>query len=492
MSARAARSAPRSATSPSRRRFVQGSLAALAGARVPRLARPSDELRVVIVGLNGCGADHAAALHAVPGVRIAALCDVDDFVLSREARKLREGGWTGSVNGDLRRVLERDDVDAVVLATPDHWHALQTLWACRAGKDVFVESPSTHAFAEGARLVASAAKHARIVHCGYPARSSPALRAAIDWLHAGNLGAPTCVRALCYEARPSIGQSKGNRHIPDIVDYDLWCGPGPLLPLRRAKLHHDWRWLFAYGDGELGSGAAHVLDVARWVLGAEDPPASVHSLGARVGYSDDGETPNTQIVLYAYAPTPIVLEVRGLPSSSAAQAGDWSARMDDFLGVKVGVVVHCENGVLRIHGDALATACDGDGKEIQRWEGSGAPLARWLEAVKTRDAAASGIESSVRSDALVHLGNASHRAGQRLVKDDLWPEIERLHLDVWLATCQRTLEHLDKNGVDLLRTELTLGARLELDPKTGALREPPSAAALLAGSYREPFVLPDA
>src|SRR6185436_1167722 len=304
----------------------------------------------------------------------------------------------------------------------------------------------THFFAEGAALVTAAQKHARIVQSGFQARASPALQAALEWVRAGGLG--ELELALCYDARPPIGETQGNRKVPEIVDYDLWCGPAPLLPLRRARLHHDWRWLFTWGDGELGNRAAHALDLARWALHAEGLPASVLTAGGRLGYADDGETPNTLLVRYGFQPAPLVLEIRGLPSSREAQGADWSASMDDTLGVRVGAVLHCEHGTLRIHLDALAIACDDEGKEIRRWEGAGDPFANWVAAIQSRRAAdlSAGIETGARSSGLVHLANAVHRAGVAQTRDEVVHAFAGS--ETLAATCRRMLTHLEQNGVD--------------------------------------------
>ncbi len=474
-----------------RRSLLGGALTTLGSTRIPHLARPSDEWRVAVVGLNGRGAEHVAALHALPGVRIVALCDVDDAVLLRESKKLRERDLRPGLHTDFRQVLERKDVDAVTLATPNHWHALQTIWACQAGKDVYVEKPVTHALGEGASVVAAARKYGRIVQSGLQSRASPALRAALAWLQAGNLGELKLVRGLCYKPRPSIGTVEGNQKLPESVDYDLWCGPAPLVPLRRACLHYDWHWFFATGDGELGNQGVHQLDVARWVLGAEFLPPSVLSLGARLGYEDDGETPNAQLVFYAYQPVPLLFEVRGLPRNISGQQGDWLAGMDQFLGVRTGVVVHCAGGTLRIPSYTGASACDSDGKEIQRWEEGGDPFANWIAACQSRrvEDLAADIQVGVRSSTLVHLGNASQRSGRLLSGSALLAEMKSSTL---LPSCELLLAHLDANGVDLAKHELTLGPSLALDPAQGRVRENESANALLAGSHREPFVLPQA
>jgi predicted dehydrogenase len=467
-----------------------GALASVAALRLPRLARASDTVRVAVVGCNGAGARHAHELAGLAGVQLAALCDVDEHVLARETRKLRERGLEVGAQSDARRLLERSDVDALVIATPDHWHALLAMWACQAGKDVYLETPVSHAYSEGAPLVTAARRHARVVASHMPGRVSPAFAAGLDWLRAGNLGALKLARVLHYVARPSIGATRGNRRIPDIVDYDLWCGPAPLLPLRRAQLHHDWRFSFAYGEGELAAGALQALDVARWALGAEGSPASVLTVGARLGYQDDGETPNTALVHLDFQPVPILLELRGLPASREAQGGDWSAAMDDYLGVRAGVVLHCAHGTLRMHGDALALACDEDGQEIRRFEGAGAPLAAWVEAVRVRQPAtlAAGIEAGARTSGLVHLANASYRLGKRLGKEALLAEFERQ--DLLSGSVRRLLAHLEQNGVDTVKAGVVLGARLALDPESGRVRDDARAEALLAARYREPFVLP--
>jgi predicted dehydrogenase len=472
---------------------LQGSLAVLAGARVPRLAQPSDALRVAVVGLNGRGAEHVDALRALPEVQVVALCDVDEQVLAREVKRLRERGAPRlGLYTDFRTLLERPDLDALSIATPNHWHALQTIWACQAGKDVYVEKPATHVFAEAQALVSAARKYGRIVQCGMQSRCSPAIRAALAWVRAGNLGTLELARGLCYKPRPSIGKTKGNQKLPEGVDYDLWCGPAPLLALRRTRLHYDWHWSWATGDGDLGNQGVHALDVARWALGAEEWPESVTSLGARLGYDDDGETPNTQLVYFAYQPAPLLFEVRGLPRDQAAQSGDWLAGMDDFLGVKVGVVLHCAGGTLRIPSYTGAVAYDAEGQEIRRWEEGGDPFANWIAAVRSRrvEELAAEIEVGARSSAWVQLGNASQRLAHATGKAALLEAVKSSsHLT---EATGRALAHLEANGVDPEKTPLALGPCLVLDRAQSCFQDPPAANELLAGRFREPFVLPRA
>ena len=471
---------------PDRRRFLAGSLAAGLWR-----ARPRAELAVGVIGLGERGAEHVRALQAMPLVRVVALCDVDESALARAARSLREAGQRPALHGDFRHLLERGDIEAVTLATPDHWHALQTILACQAGKHVFVESPAAHSFLEGERMLEAARAGARLVQCGFQARASPALCAALEWLHAGQLGALRFVRAACFHARPPIGRVSGNQRIPDGHDYDLWCGPAPLAPLRRARLHQDWRWSWNTGNGELGARGAHVLDLARAALGSETLPKSVTSVGGRYLVDDDGETPNTQFVYYECEPVPLLVEVRGLPRDVRARAGDWAAGMDQLEGLSEGVLVECEGGTLRLAVSGLAQAVDRTGRELRRWDEAGDPLAGWIAAVRERrpEALACELETGLRSSALVHLGQASLRVGERRSSAEVQKELA--HSQRLSEAFARMRLHLASNGLDLEATRFTLGPCLLPDPSANCFHDHARANVLLAGKHRAPYTLPD-
>lgn len=474
-----------------RRRFVGGSAAALAAFPFVRRGRSgrSDELRVAVAGLNGRGAEHAAALRALPDVRVVALVDVDEAVLARELKPFRERRQKVDVYSDLRHVLERDDVDAVSLATPNHWHALQAIWCCQAGKDVFVETPVSHAVVEGARLVEAARRYGRIVHAGLRSRASAAIAAALAWTQAGSLGALRLARVVCYDPRPPIGKVERAQRIPDSVDYDLWCGPAPLRPLERARLHHDWRWDPETGNGELGDRCHEELDLARWALGEERLPPSVVSLGARLGPPDDGRTPNTQLVFFGYDPG-LLVEVRGLPRDAAAQAGDWAAGMDEFEGVRVGTLLVCEGGTLRV-ADGVAVALDAEGAELRRWEGAADPLGSFVAAVRSRELGELGadVKQGHVSSALGHLASASHRLGSATADAAIREAFAQSAL--LTDAYDRLALHLAANAIDLGQTPLVLGPCLEFDPATESFVGDENAARFLTREYREPFVLPE-
>jgi hypothetical protein len=231
------------------------------------------------------------------------------------------------------------------------------------------------------------------------------------------------------------------------------------------------------------------MDVARWALGETGLSSRVLSIGGRVGYDDDGETPNTQIVVHAFERAPLMFEVRGLPRDAATQSQDWGKSMDSFLGTRIGVVVHCEGGTLRIADSAKATAFDAAGKQLATFDKGGDHLANWIDAVRSRkpsDLCADVYEGHV-SSALCHMGNVSHRLGAARTKHEILAAIAR-DADVNEA-CLRLFEHLDRNGVDLDKTKLHLGATLAMDPKTERFADA-AANRLATRDYRAGFVVP--
>ena len=328
----------------SRRHFLKTSLAAGLGLALPRRAigaaparaiGANDTIRLAVIGLGGTeivggvgGRGHQliAALQQVPGVRIAALCDVDQTFLRREARPLEDRGHPVVTHTDLRRVLDDKAIDAVVIATPNHWHGLATVWACQAGKDVYVEKPFSHDLWEGRQMVAAARKHGRMVQTGTQNRSSTLLRRAFDELRSGQLGRIRYAHAIVYRGRAGIGRVDAPTPLPSAVDYDLWCGPAPKTPLRRRQLHYEWHWFWDTGNGEIGNNGVHMMDVCRWALGQNQPPPRAMSIGGRFAVNDAGETPNTQVALLDYQPAPLICEVRNVRTGTGATAMAYTRR----------------------------------------------------------------------------------------------------------------------------------------------------------------------
>src|ERR1044071_3863242 len=283
----------------------------------------NSDIRCAVVGFHGRGQSHIQDLRGLKGVRLVALCDVDSKVLERGVANCDSAGQKVQGYTDIRKLLENKDIDVVTIATPNHWHSLAAIWAVQAGKDVYVEKPVSHNVWEGRQLVEAARKHGRIVQAGTQSRSSrTGIYEAIQWLRGGHIGKVVRAYGLCYKRRASIGKVDGPQQVPANIDYDLWCGPAPKEPLMRKNLHYDWHWVWPTGNGDLGNQGIHQMDIARWVLGEDALSPRVLSVGGRVGYVDDGTTPNTLIVYHEYKNAPLIFEVRGLPASTDAKEMD--------------------------------------------------------------------------------------------------------------------------------------------------------------------------
>lgn len=486
----------------SRRTFLKASALATATTALSarswgQVAGANSNLRVAVIGLNGRAKSHLGSLAKIPGVRVVALCDVDTEVLARSKAGVNGGDVRTYV--DLRELLAASDIDAVTIATPNHQHSLQGIWAVQAGKDVYVEKPVSHNVWEGRQLANAAKKYNRVVQCGTQIRSGAGLQEAVAWVRAGNLGKIKVARGFCYKRRDSIGKVAGAQPIPKSVNYDLWCGPAPMDPLQRRRLHYDWHWVYVTGNGDVGNQGIHQMDVARWFLGEPGLPRHTLSVGGRLGYVDDGDTPNTQVVIHEYASAPLVFEVRGLPARSGtantAGAGDGKqgSGMDQYRGVSIGNVIDCEGGYVVVPSYFAATAYDKSGKVIKEFKGSDRHMQNFIDVVRSRKIADlyGPIEEGHVSSALCHLGNISHQLGKAAAPGVLR---ERVKGNSPLAeACGRMTEHLALNGVDLNRTPLTYGVPLSLAPKNAETfvgEFAKEAAPLLTRPYRAPFVVP--
>ncbi len=475
-----------------RRSFLKAtSLAATAAALSPRswaqVPGANSAIRLGVVGMNGRGkALINTDFGPITDARITALCDVDSAVLDAMAKTFADKGQTVQKFADYRELLAKGDVDAVVIVTPNHHHALQAVWACQAGKDVYLEKPVSHNIWEGRKIIEAADKYKRIIQVGSQARSSKSVRDAVEWTRAGNLGKILVARGLCYKRRDTIGLTTGPQAVPATVNYELWQGPAPEAPLRRSKLHYDWHWQWAYGAGDLGNQGVHQLDIARWFLGEAALPPHVMSVGGRVGYLDDGQTPNTLTVWYDYAKAPLVFEVRGLPVRSG------SNQMDAMAGQNVGVIVQCEGGTVVVPSSyTSAQALDKDGKVVKDFTGGISQARNFIEAVRSRKAETlyAPIAEGHASSNLAHAGNISHKLGKALAPAAI---IEQIKGNASLSEAfGRMNEHLKANAVDLAQTPVTLGAALTVDPAAERFKDNDAANALLRREYRQGFAVPE-
>ena len=487
----------------SRRSFLKSSLAtgaALALTPALKARGANDDLRVAVVGVRGHGRTHIRGYLDMPGVRLVALCDVDQAMLDRELKRLEQRDQKADGYRDLRHLLERNDIDAISVATPNHWHALATVWACQAGKDVCVEKPASHSIWEGRKMVEAARKYGRVVQADLDQRSRAANDEAFEYLHSGALGKIRVARGFCYKHRPAIGKTGGQGHIPETVDYDLWCGPAEKRAIDRNELHYDWHWVWNTGNGELGNNGAHQLDQIRWMLREPGVPRRVMSIGGRFGVDDAGETANTQIVLCDFPTAPAIYEVRGLPSQPGGQQMDdyaaaaasgvairnhWSGR-----GPNNAVIIECEDGYIDLGAWA---AFDNTGKEIRAFSNEAAvhPQASFIRAVRSRKRQdiKTDIEQGHLSACLSHLGNISHRLGRTADPEALRAILQGDHDG--LEALHRFAGHLAVHEIDLAKTPATLGPWLTLDPQTEQFTGPLAdhANTLLKREYREPFVI---
>ena len=490
----------------SRRTFIKSTAVVAAGATLParswgQLLGSNDDLRVAVIGLNGRGRNHLTSLAKITGVRVVALCDVDRAVLDRVKPSVNQGNV--KTYTDVRELFAAPDVDAVTIATPNHWHSLAAIWAMQAGKDVYVEKPVSHEIWEGQQLVAAAKKYNRVIQAGMQIRSGEGLREAVEWVQAGHLGKITVARGFCYKRRDSIGTTTGPQPVPETLDYDLWSGPAPLVPPHRntknGTVHYDWHWFWLYGNGDVGNQGIHQMDVARWFLGERGFPPRSLSIGGRLGYSDDGETPNTQVVIHEYSRAPLIFEVRGLPSKAGLsgtgadpRANSDTAGMDRYQGVSIGNVIDCEGGHVITKDYFKATAVDKKGNVVREFRGDDRHMQNFIDVVRSRKTAElyGPIEEGHLSSSLCHLGNISHRLGHATKAAELHDMVK--HNAPLNEAYGRMHEHLAANKVNLAKTPLTLGIPLLIDPAAEHFTGPDAARAndMLKREYRAPFVVP--
>jgi predicted dehydrogenase len=392
-----------------RRQFIGASASAVIAAGTMgrgTVFGANKRVRVGVVGLNGRGQSHVGGFTDFPGSEVVALCDCDKRVLEASAKALKEKtGKKPKTFVDMRDLMESKGVDAVSFATPNHWHTLGSVWACQAGKDVYVEKPLSHEVWEGRQLAAAAKKYGRIVQHGTQNRSDPGWVRAIQRMKAGEIGEVYMARGLCYKRRDSIGFQPPEPP-PDWLDWNLWQGPAQERPFCKNYVHYNWHWFWDYGNGDIGNQGVHQMDVAVWGLG-KGFPVRVGCAGGRFGYKDQGETANTQICTFTYADGALlVFEVRGRATN-------------DEAGEKVGNLFYGSEGYMA--GEKLF---DKDGKEIPDKEKlspadlgvTGNHYETFVKAVVSRkqeEGRGTALDGHIAASHC-HLGNIAYRLGRDL------------------------------------------------------------------------------
>jgi predicted dehydrogenase len=481
-------------TKRSRRQFLEESMlataAAVAAASPSRLVgaekqvvSPNDKLNVAVVGVNGRGKSHLDELvdrDRKRETQITHICDADEAVGMRQVANVAEHQpHKPMFVQDIRKLLEDQSIDIVTIATPNHWHSLAAIWAMQAGKDVYVEKPVSHNVLEGRVTVSVAREQKRICQTGTQSRSNSGMRGAIEFVQSGGIGTCKVARGLCYKRRPSIGD-RGTYEPPKSVNYDVWLGPAPKEPVTRPRFHYDWHWQWAYGNGDLGNQGIHQMDLARWGLGVDQLSNAVLSYGGRFGYVDAGETANTQVVIHDYGDKTLVFEVRGLPT-------------DDLKGAHVGVIFEGTDGYVVMSSYSSGVAFDRSGKKFREFKGGGDHFQNFLAAVRSRNQAdlTADILEGHLSSALCHMGNISYRLGQPTEVGQIREKLKDLKVNDDVAeTLDRTLAHLNANGVDSSKSLFGFGPYLQFDPARETFRDNDQANTMLTREYRAPYVVP--
>lgn len=447
-----------SAETPSRRQILKaaaaGAAASAFGPFFPgRVLGANDRVNMAIIGVRGQGRGHIGGFGAIAGVHLKTLCDIDENVSAQRAaevektQKVRPG-----TEWDMRRVFDDKEIDAVSFATPNHWHALGTIWACQAKKHVYVEKPACHTYYEGRQMVNAARKHNVLVQVGFQNRSRPTTVAAIKLLHEGKLGKIFMVRGLCYKPRQNIGRfpdgpmADGAKLPPmvggdqppytkaylDKVHYDLWMGPAPARPFNPNRFHYNWHWQWDYGGGDTANQGPHQFDVGRWGLNKDELPVRVRSSGGLYLWTDtDQNTPNTQTTIMEYADgTVFEFATRGLPTNAEGMLP-----RKEGSGVQIGNIFYGSEGRLEIDADgnwktfmgskgepgADSTKIAAEKADATRTVGSGMGdhFRNFVEAVKagSRDKLTCDVEVGVKSSALPIFANISYRLKRELMFD---------------------------------------------------------------------------
>ncbi len=471
---------------PGRRTFLKTSgLAAAAGlmsaASAKKVLGANDRIRIAIIGLRGRGWDHVKGYQSIPGVEIAYFCDIDEngVLQPRLADAEKMGLAKPQTYIDVRKLLEDKNVDAVSIATPNHWHSLMGIWAAQAGKDIYIEKPCSHNWWEGRQLVKAVEKYKVICEHGSQCRSSAAIREAMDKMNSGLLGNVYMARGLCYKWRKSIGHAP-QEPVPPGVHYDLWTGPAPLRPFTKNRFHYNWHWLWETGNGDLGNQGIHEVDLARWGLGVT-LPTKVTAIGGHFMFDDDQQTPNVLTVAYEFktadAKTKMMnFEVRGWMTNHEAGIGT-----PEFSG-----------GGVPAAGLGKATSTTASSKEKESLgPASGAPSTIGNLYYGSEGYLAISGYDSYRSFLGEH--NEPGPAKQAPEKNEHFMNFiecvrsrkaENLHAPILEG-------HLSSTLVHLANASYRLGRTINFDPQSESVVGDSEATELLKGTYRAPYIVPE-
>lgn len=425
----------------SRRSFLKKSAIAAAAVTIPTYVPASsfganDRINAAVLGVNGRGRSIINGFMELDNVEVTTLVDPDLVVANARAKDFEERyGKKVKVVQDLRTSYDDKDIDVVGIATPNHWHSLATIWACQAGKDVYVEKPASHNVWEGRKMVEAAHKYNRIVQNGVQLRSSPAIQEAIQLMRDGYIGKVYMARGLVFRTRPDIG-NKPFEPVPEGLDYDLWTGPAPKRPFTRNLVHYNWHWHWDYGNGDVGNQGIHETDLCMWGLDV-GLPTKITAMGGKFLWDDTKETPEVLTSVYNYPEEGKIIQF---------EVRHWHTNRED--GVGVGNIFYGDKGYLVVDGYNTYSTFLGPKREPGKARSEGGNhYANFIDAVRARDVSIQNgpVESAHLSSALAHLGNIAYLTGRVLT----------------------------------------------FNPNTERFINDPEADALLTRSYRKPYVVRD-
>jgi len=472
-----------------RRTFLKTSIAGagwvVAGLPAAKVLGANDDIRVAVVGFHGQGRSHIKNFVGMQGVRLVALCDVDEHVLNSTADQLDSANVKVERYTDVRKLLENKDIDAISIATPNHWHSLITIWACQAGKDVYVEKPCSHEISEGRKCVEAARKYNRIVQHGTQNRSSSEWAKRIAAAQSGKYGKLLVSKGYCCKPRWSIG-FKPVQDPPEYLHFDLWLGPAPTEPYHANLVHYNWHWFWPTGNGDIGNQGVHEIDLARWAIKGATLPKSVVSMGGRwvdgPGFKDQGETPNMELCVYDFGESLLVFETRGLVEN--ALSGTYPG--------KVTVEFYLEAGAIK-EDQFFPKGSDKPEPlvEVDYHVYPNGNMGNFIDCVRSRkqEELNADILKGHYSAALCHLGNISYRLGKDV------PFAERPAIfqenEIVSGSMRTILENTEALGVKPEQATYRLGPKLEFDPEAERFVNNAKADQFLTREYRAPFVVPD-
>jgi predicted dehydrogenase len=425
------------------------------------------------------------------GVRLAGLCDIDLKVLENRAKRFKDRNIPVEKYQDIRKLLDNKNIDAISIATTNHWHSLATIWACQAGKDVYVEKPASHNVYEGRKCVEAAEKYKRIVQHGTQSRASSGWARQAAAIASGKYGKLLVSKGYASKTRWSIG-FKSIQEPPEHIDFDIWLGPARNQPYHGNLVHYNWHWFWDFGNGEIGNQGVHQMDIARWGIPGGTLPKSVISMGGRwvnstegkPPFTDQAQTPNCQLTVMDFGGPLLVFEVIGLNDRAGVDGKKYPRKVANEFYLEEGAI---KGGKFYPKGsDKSENLVD-----VEVKMGPGGIFENFIHCVRSRkreDLHANDLEAHL-SSACCHLGNISYRLGEQ-VSGNTKPDVFDKHEEIGKSweminrTVQGTL------GLDLTKSTYQLGAMLRFDPERERFVDNQRANRLISRRYRKPFVVP--